>query len=67
MNESHKRSIVKTIIWRFTGTGATFIISMLVTGDLQAASGIAVIQLTANTVLYYIYERIWTKIDWGRN
>lgn len=67
MKESHTRSIVKTILWRLTGTGATFIISMLVTGDLQAASGIAVIQLTANTILYYIYERIWSRIDWGRN
>ena len=66
MKESHKRSIVKTILWRLTGTSATFLISMLVTGDLQAASGIAVIQLTANTILYYIYERIWSRIDWGR-
>ena len=49
-----------------TGTGATFAISYLVLGNFAIASTIAVIQLIANTVLYFIHERIWNKISWGK-
>ena len=28
------------------------------------AGTIAVIQITANTLLYYIHERVWNRIKW---
>lgn len=65
--DSTKRSIAKTISWRLTGTGATFGISYLVSGSFGLASTIAVIQLTANTILYFAHERIWNTIKWGQN
>jgi uncharacterized membrane protein len=64
--ETNKRSIVKTITWRLTGSGATFLISYLISGNIAMASSIAAIQLLANTVLYYVHERVWNKIKWGR-
>ena len=67
MNDSNARSIAKTVSWRITGSGATFLISYLVSGSFAIAGSIAVIQLTANTILYFIHERIWNKIGWGRN
>lgn len=30
------------------------------------AGTIAVIQLTANTLLYYLHERLWNKTEWGK-
>jgi uncharacterized membrane protein len=66
MSDSTTRSIAKTISWRVTGSGATFLISYGVSGNLSVAGTIAVIQLTANTVLYFIHERIWNKIGWGK-
>lgn len=65
--DSTKRSIVKTISWRITGSGATFGIAYLITGDLSSSSTIALIQVFANTLLYYIHERGWNLITWGRN
>jgi uncharacterized membrane protein len=64
--DSSKRSLVKTISWRLTGSGATFIISWLISGNFAVAGTIAVIQLTSNTILYYIHERVWNRIKWGR-
>jgi uncharacterized membrane protein len=61
------RSIIKTISWRITGSSATFLIAYLISGNMSIAGTIAVIQLTANTILYYIHERIWNKIRWGRS
>ena len=66
MSDTSKRSLVKTISWRLTGSGATFIISWLISGNFAVAGTIAVIQLTSNTILYYIHERIWNRIKWGR-
>jgi uncharacterized membrane protein len=67
LNESTYRSIAKTISWRITGSLATFLISFWITGNLTTSTTIAIIQLTANTILYYVHERVWNKISWGRN
>ena len=66
LSDTNKRSLVKTISWRITGSFSTFLISFLVTGDLTFAGTIAMIQVTANTILYFLHERIWNKINWGR-
>lgn len=66
LNESPRRSLVKTISWRLTGSGATFLISWLISSDLSIAGTIAIIQLITNTILYYLHERIWNKIKWQR-
>jgi len=65
--DSNTRSLAKTISWRLTGSGATFLISYIVSGNITIACSIALIQTTLNTILYYIHERIWNKIKWGRN
>jgi uncharacterized membrane protein len=66
MQETSIRSVTKTISWRLTGSGATFLVSYIISHDFNMASTIAIVQLTLNTILYYIHERIWNKIKWGR-
>jgi uncharacterized membrane protein len=61
-----KRSIVKTISWRLTGSSATFLIAFLLTGNFAIAGVIGVTQMISNTILYYVHERIWNKISWGQ-
>jgi len=65
--DTTRRTVVKTISWRIAGSASTFSISYLILGNLTISSTIAVIQLTLNTVLYYIHERIWNKVNWGKN
>ena len=66
MIEQKARSLVKTITWRLTGSGATFLIAFLILDDFSISSSIAIIQLISNTALYYVHERIWNKISWKR-
>lgn len=66
MKDSARRSLVKTITWRLTGSGATFLISWLITGDLGTASAILGVHFVTNTALYFIHERVWTHIHWGK-
>lgn len=67
MKDSYKRSLVKTISWRITGSGATLLISYVMTGNLKIAGVIASIQIVSNTFLYFAHERIWDGISWGSN
>jgi uncharacterized membrane protein len=39
-------------------------ISYFISGNFAIASSIAIIQIIANTLLYFIHERIWNKISW---
>ncbi len=64
--DSIVRSLVKTISWRLTGTLCTFLISFIILGDITASSTIALIQLIFNTIMFYIHERIWNIIKWGK-
>lgn len=66
MIETTARSVAKTISWRITGSGATFAISYAILGDFAVSGTIALIQLTFNTLLYFVHERIWNFIQWGR-
>ena len=64
--DSIVRSLVKTISWRLTGTFCTFLISFIILGDITTGGTIAMIQLIFNTIMFYIHERIWNIIKWGK-
>jgi sulfate adenylyltransferase large subunit len=64
--ETHARSIVKAISWRATGSLDTFVIAALVTGNAKLAGGVALGELLTKTTLYYVHERAWMLIPWGR-
>lgn len=64
--EKLKRSLVKTVSWRVVGTIATIVISYLITGTLTLAFSIGIIELVSKLVLYFIHERAWNKIKWGK-
>jgi uncharacterized membrane protein len=66
MNEFKKRSIIKAISWRVTGTIDTFILSFLITGKLSYASTISATEVITKVLLYYVHERLWVKISWGK-
>lgn len=66
MSEKPLRSLVKTVSWRITGSMATFAISYAISGNIGIAGSIASIQLVSNTILYFVHERIWNRINWGR-
>ena len=57
--DSKLRSLAKTISWRITGTACTFLISWIILDDIATSSAIAIIQLTFNSVAFYIHERLW--------
>jgi len=64
--ETHIRSVVKAVSWRLTGSLDTLIISWIVTGSIGMATSITVIEIVTKIVYYWIHERVWDQIKWGR-
>ena len=64
--EKHYRSLVKAVTWRATGTFDTIFISFVVTGKIKLAISIGVVELFTKIGLFYVHERIWTRISLGR-
>lgn len=64
--EKHYRSLVKALSWRVTGTMDTILISFLITGHAKWAISIGFVELFTKIFLYYVHERIWNKLSFGR-
>lgn len=66
MSDSHVRSVVKGITWRITGTVDTIVLALIVTGTFVNAVKIGLTEVVTKIALYYIHERIWNVIPYGR-
>ncbi len=66
MTDKHYRSLAKSISYRITGSLYTFLISYLITGKIGWALTIGIVELFTKIFLYYLHERIWEKISFGR-
>jgi sulfate adenylyltransferase large subunit len=65
--ETHLRSVAKAISWRATGSLDTFVIAALITGNSKVAGGVALAEILTKTALYYVHERAWALVPWGRS
>ena len=61
-----RRSLAKSITWRLIAIAVTFIVGFVMTGSWQFVASLSLISNLINFVLYYIHERFWLKINWGR-
>src|ERR1700731_1373537 len=64
--ETHTRSILKAVSWRTLGTLDTFAISWFFTGRVEVAGSIAGVEIVTKIAWYYLHERVWAAIPWGR-
>jgi uncharacterized membrane protein len=48
------------------GTLDTFAISWFMTGRVEIAGSIAALEVATKIAWYYLHERIWAAISWGR-
>src|SRR5579864_2147034 len=64
--ETHSRSVLKAISWRTLGTLDTFAISWFMTGRVEIAGSIAGLEIITKIAWYYLHERLWALVTWGR-
>ncbi|MCF8298175.1 MAG: DUF2061 domain-containing protein [Saprospiraceae bacterium] len=64
--ESPVRSIIKTISWRIIATLTTILIAYFITGDTEKAAQIGLAEVFIKLLFYYLHERAWTNVKWGK-
>lgn len=66
MNDTHKRSVLKAVGYKSVSIALLATLSWLFTRDLLHMTAITLTYEVIAIVGYYVYERIWGKINWGR-
>lgn len=64
--ESHARTIVKSLTWRAGGLLMTMGVAWWITGKGELAASIGLADTAIKVVVYYVHERMWLKIPFGR-
>mmetsp|Transcript_24069 Transcript_24069/g.50051 ORF Transcript_24069/g.50051 Transcript_24069/m.50051 type:complete len:251 (+) Transcript_24069:931-1683(+) len=60
------RSLAKALIWRLFAICNTLTMAVFVSKDLSVASKIASTDAVFKTALMFVYERVWARIEWGK-
>ena len=63
--ESHLRSLLKGLSWRFIATTMIFIITYFSTGEIDTAITVAAIEFPVKLLIYYLHERAWQLVPRG--
>jgi adenylylsulfate kinase len=64
--ETKVRSIAKAISYRVLGSTSTAAIVFLFSHKLSLSLGVGLIDSVVKIAMYFLHERIWNYIDFGR-
>ncbi len=64
--DTHLRSVLKAISWRVLATMVTGLLAFMFTGDILIAIGIGSSEAASKIFLYWMHERLWDRLRWGR-
>ena len=66
MIDTNKRSVWKAFSWRFFAVIILSLIAYFTLNDIKKASFITIVYHLFQIVAYFIHERIWNYIKWGK-
>jgi uncharacterized membrane protein len=64
-SESHLRSILKALSWRFVATFSTIVIAWFFTGEIDTALKVGAVEFVLKFLIYYLHERAWQLVPRG--
>lgn len=64
--ETRRRTLVKAIAWNLLGFVVMTFVGVAMTGSATIGGTIAIINTMIGLSCYFIHERIWAHIRWGR-
>jgi uncharacterized membrane protein len=65
VKETKKRTVFKSITWRMVAVVNSWVVLVLVAGDQSNFTKALIMNITGFMV-FYVFERIWSKIKYGR-
>ena len=63
---SKMRSILKALTWRIAASTITLISAILITSNLEWTKSIVIYEFMNGILIYYVHERMWNRVNWGR-
>jgi uncharacterized membrane protein len=66
LSDTLARTTVKTIAYRLLGSSLTFLIAFIFTGELIVSATISITEFVLKPAMYWLHERVWNKVSWGR-
>lgn len=63
---TRKRSIAKAISYRVVIVVLDFAAIYMLTGKTEVAIGFMIVSNIYTTVAYFLHERLWARLTWGR-
>ncbi|WP_169568808.1 DUF2061 domain-containing protein [Sneathiella limimaris] len=64
--ESTFRIVIKSVTWQLLGIIVVTMLSYIQTGEVLSAFMLAVSASFSGFVFFFIHEKIWSRITWGR-
>jgi uncharacterized membrane protein len=64
--ESNSRSLAKAVSYRVLGSTGTALVVFVFSGNMPLSLGAGALDMGVKVVLYYLHERIWNHIPYGR-
>lgn len=64
--ETRRRTLVKAVLWNVLGLATMGIVGLIMTGSAAAGGAMAAINTGIGLTMYVLYERLWSRINWGR-
>lgn len=65
--ETRKRTLVKGLLWIALGLVTMSLVGLLFTGSIALGGTMAMINSAIGFVCYLVYERLWSRVRWGRH
>ena len=66
MFETKRRTIAKAASWRVIATFITASLALIMTGSVETAIEIGVLDVIIKLAAYYGHERAWLRFPYGR-
>jgi uncharacterized membrane protein len=64
--ETRRRSMAKAISWRIMAAFITSGVALAMTHQLEFAAKIGAIDTSVKLLIYFVHERVWNKVKFGR-
>jgi uncharacterized membrane protein len=66
-SENMKRSILKALTFRTVVVIINAVVVYQITKRHDLTIGVVVASNVINTILYFLHERVWNKVHWGKH
>ncbi|MGB3316746.1 MAG: DUF2061 domain-containing protein [Albidovulum sp.] len=65
--DTGKRTVLKAVLWNLLGLAMMALVGLAMTGSAALGGAMALANTLIGLISYILYERLWSRISWGRN